>query len=341
MRGYNLQGRSHVLTRRQIASGIAATTLLTGGSRTTFAQTYPDKPIRIIVPFAVGGSLDGAPRIVSQHINARNGWPIVIENRVGGGGQVGTIAGKQAPSDGYTLTAINGVSHGSALALRKDVGYDPVSDFEPVVLLAAAPMVLLVRSEIGVKSVEEFIEYLKANPGKLNYGSGGVGTQHHLAVAMLFDQTRLPQDIAVHVPYQGLALAINDLVSGNVQFMISSVGPAWQHVATGKLTALAVTSPKRIHHLPNLPTMAEFGLKDFEMLAWSGLAAPVGTPLEIIKRWNAEVNTSLQDEGVRKQLANFDFEAYGGTPDDFRQYIVKEQKRYLKLGASTGLLTQQ
>ena len=330
-----------MITRRQIASALAAATLLNVGSQRAFAQTYPEKPIRIIVPFAVGGSLDGAPRIVSQHINARNGWPIVIENRVGGGGQVGTLAGKQAPPDGYTLTAINGVSHGSALALRKDLGYDPVNDFEPVVLLAAAPMILLVRTELGVKSVGEFVDYLKKNPGKLNYGSGGVGTQHHLAVAMLFDQTKLPQDIAAHVPYQGLALAINDLVSGNVQFMISSVGPAWQHVATGKLAALAVTSPKRIQQLPNLPTMAEFGMKDFEMLAWSGLAAPVGTPPEIIKRWNAEVNVSLGDEGVRKQLANFDFESSGGTPDDFREYIVQEKKRYLNLGASTGLLMQK
>lgn len=330
-----------MITRRQIASALAAATFLSIGSQKAFAQTYPEKPIRIIVPFAVGGSLDGAPRIVSQHINARNGWPIVIENRVGGGGQVGTLAGKQAPPDGYTLTAINGVSHGSALALRRDLGYDPVNDFEPVVLLAAAPMILLVRTELGVKSVGEFIDYLKKNPGKLNYGSGGVGTQHHLAVAMLLDQTKLPQDIAAHVPYQGLALAINDLVSGNVQFMISSVGPAWQHVAGGKLTALAVTSPKRIQQLPDLPTMAEFGMKDFEILAWSGLAAPVGTPPEIIKRWNAEVNISLRDEGVRKQLANFDFESSGGTPGDFREYIVQEQKRYLNLGASTGLLIQK
>ena len=123
-----------MITRRQIASALAAATLLNVGSQRAFAQTYPEKPIRIIVPFAVGGSLDGAPRIVSQHINARNGWPIVIENRVGGGGQVGTLAGKQAPPDGYTLTVINGVSHGSALALRRDLGYDPVNDFEPVVL---------------------------------------------------------------------------------------------------------------------------------------------------------------------------------------------------------------
>jgi tripartite-type tricarboxylate transporter receptor subunit TctC len=314
---------------------------LAATSRTAIAQTYPERPVRIIVPFAAGGSLDGAPRIVAQNINTRTGWPIVIENRVGGGGQVGTMAGKQAAPDGYTLTAINGVSHGSALALRKDLGYDPVNDFVPIILLAAAPLVLLVRSEIGVKSLDQFIDYLKKNAGKLNYGSGGVGTQHHLAVAMLFDQTRLPKDIAAHVPYQGLALAINDLISGNVQFMISSVGPAWQHVASGKLTPLAVTSPKRIAQLKDLPTMAELGLKDFEMLAWSGLAGPVGTPPEIVSRWNAEANIALKDESVKKQLANFDYETYGGTPEDFRQYILQEQKRYLKLGTSTGLLQQK
>jgi len=328
-------------TRREILSGFAAMPFLAATSRTAIAQTYPERPVRIIVPFAAGGSLDGAPRIVAQNINTRTGWPIVIENRVGGGGQVGTMAGKQAAPDGYTLTAINGVSHGSALALRKDLGYDPVNDFVPIILLAAAPLVLLVRSEIGVKSLDQFIDYLKKNAGKLNYGSGGVGTQHHLAVAMLFDQTRLPKDIAAHVPYQGLALAINDLISGNVQFMISSVGPAWQHVASGKLTPLAVTSPKRIAQLKDLPTMAELGLKDFEMLAWSGLAGPVGTPPEIVSRWNAEANIALKDESVKKQLANFDYETYGGTPEDFRQYILQEQKRYLKLGTSTGLLQQK
>lgn len=328
-------------TRREVLSAIAAAPLLAIGPRAACAQSYPERPVRIIVPFAAGGSLDGAPRIVSQHINARTGWSIVIENRVGGGGQVGTIAGKQAPPDGYTLTAINGVSHGSALALRKDVGYDPVNDFVPIILLAAAPLVLLVRSEIGVKSFGEFIAYLKKNAGKLNYASGGVGTQHHLAAAMFFDQTKLPKDIAAHVPYQGLAPAIGDLVNGNVQFMISSVGPAWQHVTAGKLTALAVTSPKRIAQLPDLPTMAELGMKDFEMLAWSGLAAPVGTPPDIIRRWNAEANISLKDEGVKKQLANFDYETYGGTPDDFRQFIAQEQKRYLHLGTSTGLLSQK
>ena len=134
--------RRNVITRREVLSGLAATPLLGVGSKIAIAQTYPERPVRIIVPFAAGGSLDGAPRIVSQNINTRTGWPIVIENRVGGGGQVGTLAGKQAAPDGYTLTAINGVSHGSALALRKDPGYDPVNDFAPIVLLAAAPLVL-------------------------------------------------------------------------------------------------------------------------------------------------------------------------------------------------------
>jgi tripartite-type tricarboxylate transporter receptor subunit TctC len=328
-------------TRRDIVSAISAVPLLALARGSSRAQSYPERTVRIIVPFAAGGSLDGAPRIVSQYISGRTGWPIVIENRVGGGGQVGTLAGKNAPADGYNLIAINGVSHGSALALKRDVGYDPINDFVPIILLAAAPLVLLVRSELGVSSLAEFIEFIKKNPGKLNYGSGGVGTQHHLAVAMLFDQSKLPGDIAAHVPYQGLALAINDLISGSVQFMISSIGPASQHVTSGRLRPLAISSRNRVPHLPEVPTMIELGLKDFEMLAWSGLAAPVGTPPDIIRRWNNESNTALKDETVRKQLANFDFETYGGSPEDFRQFILQEQTRYLNLGKNTGLLSSR
>lgn len=302
------------------------------------AQQYPDRPVRIIVPFPPGGSLDGAPRIVAQHVIARQGWTVVVENRAGAGGQIGTVAAVEAAADGYTLLGVNGVTHGSASAIKRQLGYDPIKDFAPIVLIGDAPMVLLVRSDLPARTVPEFVELLRQRPGQLNYGSGGFGTQHHLAAAMLLDQAGLRPDIATHVPSQGLALAVTDLLTGNTQFMISSVGPAWQHVTAGKLRALAVTSPKRIARLPDLPTMVELGFRDFEILAWSGLAARTGTPGAIVARWNEVANQALADAVVQKQLAGFDFEARGGTPVEFAAFIAREVVRYKRLGENAKLL---
>ena len=322
----------------EVMGGSAVLAGLQGVPSIASAQQYPDKPVHIVVPFPPGGSLDGAPRIVAQHISARHGWSIVVDNRPGAGGQVGSVIGKQAPPDGYLLTAINGVTHGSASAIKSDLGYDPIKDYAPIILVADAPMVLLVRSELPVRTVAEFLDLLRQQPGQLNYGSGGFGTQHHLAAAMLLDRAGLRPDVATHVPSRGLALAITDMLTGSIQFIISSVGPAWQHVSAGKLRALAVTSPKRLERLPDLPTMLELGFRDFEILAWSGLAAPAGTPQAVIGRWNEAANQALADAGVRQQLAGFDFDPRGGTPAEFSDFIAREIARYKKLGESTGLL---
>jgi tripartite-type tricarboxylate transporter receptor subunit TctC len=322
----------------EIIGGSAVLAGLPGMSSRVSAQQYPDKPVHIVVPFPPGGSLDGTPRILAQHISARHGWPIVIDNRPGAGGQLGSVIGKQAPPDGYLLTAINGVTHGSASAIKSDLGYDPIKDFAPIVLAADAPMVLLVRSELAVRTVAEFVDLLRKQPGELNYGSGGFGTQHHLAAAMLLDQAGLRPDAATHVPSRGQALAITDLLAGSVQFIISSIGPAWQHVIAGKLRALAVTGPRRLARFPDQPTMIELGYRDFEILAWSGLAAPAGTPQAVISRWNEAVNEALGDANVRQQLAAFDFDARGGTPAEFADFIAREVARYRRLGENTGLL---
>lgn len=325
------------INRRSILEAIGGTAVL-GLPSIAFAQQYPDRPVHIVVPFPPGGSLDGTPRIVSQHISSRHNWSIVIDNRPGGGGQLGSVIGKQAPPDGYTLTAINGVTHGSASAIKTDLGYDPIKDFAPIVLAADAPMVLLVRSEIPVRTVSEFIDLLRKEPGRFNYGSGGFGTQHHLAAAMLLDQAGLKPDAATHVPSRGQAFAITDMLAGSVQFIISSIGPAAPHVAAGKLRALAVTGSQRLARFPEAPTMLELGFRDFEILAWSGLAAPAGTPKAVIDRWNEAANQALADADVRKQLAAFDFDARGGTPAQFADFIVREVARYKKLGTNTGLL---
>ena len=329
------------MTCRTAWFGLTALLIAFGAiSSAAHAQQYPDRPIRIIVPVPPGGSLDGVPRAVSQYINAQPGWTTVIDNRPGAGTGTGTIAGKQAAPDGYTLTAINGNSHGSLLSMKRDVGFDPINDFEPIILVADAPMVLLVRADLPVRTVPEFIELLRKRPGELNFGSAGIGSQHHLATAMFLDRAGLPPTIATHVPARGLALAITDLLSGSVQFMISSVGPAWQHVDAGKLRALATTGPKRLARMPDIPTMVELGFRDFEMLAWSGLAAPKGTPDAVLARWNELTNKSLTDPEVLKQIANFDFEPRGGTRAEFADFIKREYTRYRNLGESAGLMTQ-
>jgi tripartite-type tricarboxylate transporter receptor subunit TctC len=322
----------------EVIGGSAALAGLQGLPSIASAQQYPDKPVHIVVPFPPGGSLDGTPRIIAQHIIARRSWSIVIDNRPGAGGQLGSVIGKQAPPDGYLLTAINGVTHGSASAIKTDLGYDPIKDFAPIVLAADAPMVLLVRSELPARTVPEFLDLLRKQPGQLNYGSGGFGTQHHLAAAMLLDQAGLKPDAATHVPSRGQALAITDMLAGSVQFIISSIGPAWQHVLGGKLRALAVTGSQRLARFPDAPTMVELGYRDFEILAWSGLAAPVGTPASVVDRWNEAANEALADASVQKQLSAFDFDARGGTPAQFADFIVREVARYKKLGENTGLL---
>jgi len=330
-----------LISRRSVLELIGGSALV-GGLQAlpsaASAQQYPQKPVHIIVPFAPGGSLDGVPRAVAQEISSRLGWTVIVDNRPGAGSQTGTIAGKQAAPDGYTLTAINGVSHGSASALKADLGYDPIKDFTPIILTADAPLGLVVRSDLPVKSVAEFIDLLRKEPGKLNYGSGGFGTQHHLASAMLFDQAGLRPDVATHVPNKGLALALNDLLAGSIQFIIASVGPAWQHVASGKLRALAVTGTKRMEQFPEIPTMVELGFRDFELLAWSGLAAPAGTPQAIINQWNQAANQALKDGNVKKQLAGYDFQPRGGTPAEFASFIERDIARYRRLGQNAGLL---
>ena len=328
------------MTRRSVLQLLGSTATLAALQAFWFgalAQQYPDRPVRIIVPFPAGGALDGVPRSVSQYVNAHRGWTTVIDNRPGGGSEIGTVAGKQATPDGYTLVAINGVSHGSALALKR-VGYDPIKDFEPIVLIADAPMVLLVRDDVPARTLPELLDLLRRRPGELNYGSGGVGTQHHLAVAMLLDQAGLRAETVTHVPARGLSLAITDMLSGSVQFMISSVGPAWQHVDAGKIRALAVTASKRLARMPDVPTMIELGFRDFDIRAWSGLAAPKGTPAEALTRWNEAVNQALTDRDVQKQLAGYDFDPRGGTRAEFAAFIEREHARYTRLGESMGLL---
>jgi tripartite-type tricarboxylate transporter receptor subunit TctC len=303
----------------------------------TGAESYPAQPVRIIVPYPAGGPYDGIPRLIAQWIGARHGWSIVIDNRSGATGIIGVMAARQAPADGHTLVVVTTSTHGSMPALKRNLAYDAVKDFAPIVLMADAALVLLVRDDLPVRSVAQLVEMMRAQPGRLNYSTGGYGSPHHLATMTLFYRAGLPQNIAVHVPFAGLAPALTALLSGNAQFMITSTGAATPHIASGKLRPLATTGLKRSPRLPEVPTMAELGYAGFEVLAWCGLAAPAGTPEPIVARWNELANAALRDSTLRGQISVLDYEIRGGTPAEFANFMTLDISRYTRLAQDMGL----
>ena len=230
------------------------------------------------MPYPPGGPYDVLPRIVAQWITAQHGWPVVVDNRTGATGVIGIMAAKQAAPDGHTLVVASTSTHGSMPALKRNLTFDPINDFAPVVLIADATLVLLVRDELPVRNVAELIALLRDKPGALTYSSGGFGSPQHLATVTMFQRAGLSRDIAVHLPFGGLGPALMALIAGNSQFMFVSTGLAMPHIASGKLRALANSSLKRPPRLPEVKTMAELGFADFEVMPWCGLAAPAGTP---------------------------------------------------------------
>jgi tripartite-type tricarboxylate transporter receptor subunit TctC len=301
------------------------------------AQEYPQRPIRIIVPYPAGGPYDALPRIIAQWVTAQTGWPIMIDNRTGASGLIGMTAAKQAAADGQTLAIASSSTHGAMPALKRSLPFDPIKDFAPVALIADATLVLLVRDELPARDVAGLIALLRARPGRLVYSSGGFGSQQHLAAVTMFQRAGLPREVAVHLPFAGLAPALTALVAGNADFMFVSTGLAMQHIASGKLRALGNSSLKRPPRLPQVPTMAELGYPDFEVMPWCGLVTPAGTPDAVVTRWNRLVNEALRDPKVGEQVAGLDYEARGGTPADFAAFIARDIARYKKLAADMDL----
>ena len=308
---------------RLVLAALAASVALSA-----FAQSYPSKPIRLIVPFAAGGGNDNIARLVGKRLNESLGQPLVIDNRPGAGGVVGAELAAKSPPDGYTLFLGGVGSHAVNPNLIEKLPYDPIRDFSPVILLARAPLILVVHPSVPARTFAEFVAYARKNPGKLNFASNGNGSSAQLA-AVMFDSMAGAE--MVHVPYKGLAPALTDLLSGQVQVMFSSPVAILPHIKAGKLRALAVTGEKRMASLPEAPTVAESGFPGYEASSWYGILAPAGTSREIVARLNAEFLKALEQPDVRNSLIADGAEPVGDTPEQFAAYIRSEKERMGKL----------
>jgi tripartite-type tricarboxylate transporter receptor subunit TctC len=297
------------------------------------AQSFPTRPLKILVGFAPGGPADVLARITAQILAEGLGKPVIVENRLGAGGTIAATAAAHAAPDGYTLLA-NVVSDVINPLANKQVHYSIETDFTPIALVASAPNVLVVHPSIPVRSVQELVEYARAHPGALTYGSAGVGTVSHLAGTLVAEMAHVQ---FVHVPYKGTAAAQVDLLSGRLQFMFDSMVSAMANAKAGKVKALAVTSPERWQSAPELPPMAESGFPGFNMTAWFGLLAPAGTPVPIVARISEVLSAGLQRIEVRERIAAIGGEPGRMTPAEFGQYIHAENTRWKKLFAD-GLI---
>jgi tripartite-type tricarboxylate transporter receptor subunit TctC len=295
------------------------------GSIARAAEAYPGKSIRLIVPFPPGGPADALARVVGDKVGGRLGKQVIVENRPGAGGNIGMALAAKAAPDGYTLVLAPAGNLTVNPSLYRNVPYDVAKDFAPVTVLAAVPNILVVNPSIPVRNVGEFIAYVKAHPGQLNFASPGAGSGAHLA-AELF-KSMVGADI-VHVPFSGIAPAVTALLGGQVQLMFAGAPAVLQYVRAGRLHALGVASLKRMAAAPDLPTLSESGLPGFDVTSWYGIVAPAGTPPEIIARLQADIGSTLREPDVLRELAALGAEPIANTPAEFGAMIKAETVKW-------------
>lgn len=295
------------------------------------AQAYPDKAIRFVVPWPAGGAADAVGRLVAQALTTQLGQTVYVENIAGAGGNIGTSQFVRAKPDGYTLYLATSSTNAASPHLYKRTGFEPVKDFTPVASVAAIPSILVVPAASPFKTPRDVIEAAKARPGKLSYGSGGVGASAHLAGELFKSVAGID---VIHVPYKGSGPAISDVMAGQLSYMFDT--GAVPYIRGGKVRALAVAADKRLPLFPEVPTFAELGIKGMQMNAWYGIAAPAGTPAPVVTRVNAAINSALASGELPKQLANIGAEVRTGTPGEFSRFWNAELKRYETLVKLTG-----
>lgn len=301
---------------------------------TALAQSFPSKPVRLIVPFPPGGTADTMSRVIASELSGSLGQQVIVENRPGAGGTLGTEMAARSPADGYTIVLGTISTLAIAPNFYSNVGYDPARSFAPISLVARLPYLIFVSSSVPVHSLQELIGLAKSNPGRLNFASAGNGTLLHIAGEMF--KTMASVEL-VHVPYKGDAAAITDLISGQVQVMFDGLGPYQQYVQAGKLRVLAAASRERHPQLPDVPTAAEAGLPGYEVVAWFGFLAPTGTPPEIVGRLNTDVVKALGKEQIREALSRRGMDAGGNSPADFSSLISAEIAKWSRAVKASGL----
>jgi tripartite-type tricarboxylate transporter receptor subunit TctC len=298
------------------------------------AQAYPSKPVRLVVPFAPGGTTDVLARLVAQKLTESLGQQFIIENKPGAGGNIGTELAVKSPADGYTLV----MSFDGTMAINPNtyakMPFDPQKDLAAVANVAQVPLLIVVHPGVAAKNIAEFVSLAKSNPGRINYSSAGHGSTGHLTGELF--RSRAGIEI-VHVSYKGGGQAVQDLLGGQIQMLVTALPTVEGHLKGGKLRALAFTSSKRVPGAPEVPTLAESGYPGMEVLSWYGILAPAGTPQEIVRKLNAEINRVLQAPDVRERLTVLGTEPTGGTAGEFAQVIRADTARWAKVVQDAGI----
>jgi tripartite-type tricarboxylate transporter receptor subunit TctC len=319
------------IPRRRIVQMAAAAAALAALPRVAKAQSYPARPVRILVATSAGGATDIVARIIGGWLSERLGQPFVVENRPGGGNNIGTEAAVRAPADGYTLFMANTVNAINT-TLYQNLSYNFATDMAPVAILMRSPLLMQVHPSVPARTVPEFIDHAKANPGKINMGSGGNGATGHVSGELFKMMSGVKM---VHVPYRGEALALTDLLAGQVQVVFATVGSSIGYIRAGALRPLAITTATRSDALPDVPSLADF-LPGYEASSWNGLCAPRNTSAEIIDKLSSEINTALADPKIKVRFADLGGPPIGGSPADFGKIIADDTEKWAKVIKLSG-----
>jgi len=311
-------------------SGIAV--LLAVAATSAFAQGYPTKPAKVVVPYPPGGPTDIVARVVSQKLSEQMGQQFIVENRPGAGGNIGAEAVAKSPADGYTLLVAT-TAHAINPSLFKNLGYNLTKDFAPVSLLTSGPLVIVANPSVPAKNVKELIAMGKAKPGSLNYASSGNGQSTHLSAELFATMAGIKMN---HIPYKGSAPALTDVMGGQASLMFDTMLSAMPHVKNGKLKAIAVTSAARSPAAPDVPTVAESGLPGYEAIAWNGLLVPAGTPADVVAKLNAELKKALDAPDVKDRFSAQGFGAAWNTREAFAKFIQSELDKWAKVVKVSG-----
>ncbi|MGQ0525139.1 MAG: tripartite tricarboxylate transporter substrate binding protein [Betaproteobacteria bacterium] len=318
------------------AALIVGSLFLSGAGAAPAAEQYPTKPIRIVAPFPPGGTADFLARLLADKLNQKWGQPVVVDNRSGAGGVIGTDIVAKAARDGYTVL-MSAIGHAANPALYKKLPYDTLRDFSPVVLIADVPLLIVLNPNLGVNSVKELLALARSKPGALNFAAGGVGASSHWAGELFRSAARIEWNT---VQYKGGGPALLAVLSNEAQLMFSPMPSSISMVKAGRLKAIAITSPRRASQMPNVPTIAEAGLANYEFQGWYGVLAPAGVPQSILAKLNRDFNAALQDPASRSAMAASGAEAMGGSMQEFSQFLQREVKKYAQVAKDAGIRAQ-